>query len=136
MQFKAECVTKTSNKIIVFEERRSKLTLINDNEIELSKILIDGCQIKQGLRCDYMFLESDKENYIELKGHNLSHALLQIKKTIELCSENRKESPKRCFIICSRVPIASAAIQNLRLKFKKEYNSELMIVSSPYKFNL
>lgn len=136
MQFKKECVNITRNKIIVFEERRSKLAINNNDEKELSKVIIDGCQITEGIRCDNMLIESEKENYIELKGHDIGHAINQIKKTIELCSKDKQKYSKRCFIICTRSPLSAASIQNHSLVFKRDFNAELIIKSSPYSYNI
>jgi len=66
----------------------------------------------------------------------LSHGVRQIKKTIELCSSDVKNRIKRSFIICTRVPVSSAEIQNLRLKFKRDFNSDLIVKSSPHIYTL
>ncbi len=66
MHFKKECVDTTNDRIIVCQENKSRIAFLNEGQKEVSKIIIDGCQIQEGLRCDYLILEDDKENYIEL----------------------------------------------------------------------
>lgn len=133
---KEECTIINKNKLVVFQENKSKLIIENKDEVEGSKIIVDGCEITQGLRCDFMYLIKDTEFYIELKGQDLEHAIIQIKSTISKLSENPKKTKKKSFIICTRSPLSSASIQNLQVKFRKHYNSELIIKSTPYKFKI
>lgn len=133
---KAKCTSTNSNKLVVFEENKSKLTIENKHRVEASKIKVDGCQITDGLRCDFLYIINGLEVFIELKGQDLDHALKQIKTTIEQLSNEPKTHPKISFIICTRVPLSSTKIQNLRLKFKRDYSSDLVVQSSPYKCSL
>ena len=112
---------------------RSKLTLENINEVESESIKVDGCEINdKSIRCDFLHIAKNIEFYIELKGQDLEHALNQIKTTIKRLSNNKKLYPKKSYIICTRSPLTSTEIQNYKREFKKEYNSDLIIKSSPY----
>lgn len=128
----AKCRVTSKNKLFTFEEQRSKLTLQNKDEVESTKIHVDGCEITTGIRCDYLHLAKNIEMYIELKGQDINHAMEQIKSTITALSDNAKTQEKRCYIICTRVPLTSATIQIFKLKFKRDYNAELIIQSSPH----
>ena len=136
MEFKDKCITTTTNKRIVFKENRSKLTILNEEQKELSKIIIDDCQITDELRCDFILLEDDKENYIELKGHDLNYAIKQIKSTIQKLSDDSRRYPKRSFIICTRVTMTSTGIQNLQHEFRRKFDSDLIVKSTPYEYKL
>lgn len=133
---KEECTITNKNKLVVFQENRSKLIIENIDEVEGSKIIVDGCEITEGLRCDFMYLIKDIEFFIEVKGQHLDHAISQLKTTINKLSQNPKKAKKKSFIICTRSPLSSASIQNLQVKFRKNYNSELIIKSTPHKYKI
>lgn len=130
---KDECCITNTNKLVVFEEARSRLVIENKDEVKATKVTVDGCEITTGIRCDYMYLIKDSEIYIELKGQDIKHAIEQIEATIKKLSSNSKEQKKKSFVICTRSPLTSASIQNIRVKFRKHYNSEFIVKSSPYK---
>lgn len=132
----ANCRITNNNKIYVFSEKQSKLTLENSHEQLSTKIEVDGCEINDsGIRCDFMLIPPNQEFYIELKGQDIEHAIKQIERTIHLLSSDVKNKVKRSYIICSRSPLNSTAIQNYQYIFKKKFNSKLIIKSSPYKDN-
>lgn len=128
------CKTESSQKLFVFEEKKSKLTLENVDEVTSTKILVDGCEINdESIRCDYMLLAKGIEFYIELKGQDLAHAVNQIKATIKRLSNDLKNKNKKSYIICTRSPLSSTQIQNIKFDLLKNFNSDLQIKSSPYK---
>lgn len=133
---KEECTIRNNNKLIVFQENKSKLTIENKDEVEGCKIIVDGCEITEGLRCDFIYLIKDLELFIELKGQHLEHAIEQLKATINKLSQNPKTKKKKSFVICTRSPLSSASIQNLQVRFRKHYNSELIIKSTPFKYKI
>lgn len=133
---KEECKITNNNKIVIFEENRSKLIIENLDEENSTKIIVDGCQITEGIRCDFLYLIKGFEIFIELKGQDLEHALEQIKNTIIKLSVDPKKGKKKSFVICTRSPLNSATIQNLQVKFRRDYNSDLIIKSSPYKYKI
>jgi glycerophosphoryl diester phosphodiesterase len=129
----AKCRATSKNKIFVFEENRSKLVLNNINQIDSTKVKVDGCEINDtGIRCDFLHLIKDFEFYIELKGQDIEHAIAQIERTMKLLSADLKTIKKRSYIICTRSPLNSTAVQNHAFKFRKNYNSQLIIRSSPF----
>lgn len=129
---KAKCSTTNKNKLVVFQEMRSKLIIENKNQVTATKVEVDGCEITTGIRCDYLYLINDLELFIELKGQDIQHALEQLEATINKLSKDAKGQKKKSFIICTRSPLNSASIQNFRVKFRKRFNSHLIVKSSPY----
>jgi len=128
------CRIESSQKLFTFEERKSKLTLENVDEVVSTKIIVDGCEINDdSIRCDYMLLAKGIEFYIELKGQDLAHAVNQIKATIKRLSNDLKNKNKKAYIICTRSPLSSTQIQNIKFDLLKNFNSDLQIKSSPYK---
>ncbi|MDO6803940.1 hypothetical protein Q4595_15930 [Wenyingzhuangia sp. 1_MG-2023] len=128
------CKLISNQKIFVFEEQKSKLSLINKDEVESTQIKVDNCLIKDNsLKCDYMHLAKDIEFYIELKGQDINHAVKQLKSTFKQLSSNSKKSKKISYIICARTPLSATQILKLKREFKKDYNSKLEVKSSPFK---
>ena len=129
MTIPSECIEITKNKKIVFKENKSQIIFENQNSLKVEKIKVDGCAIKEGIKCDYMIkiAKLDLEIYIELKGKDIDHALKQLETTIKKLSENYLKKTKICFIISTRCPSMTAKIQNFKKKFKKNYNARLTI---------
>lgn len=128
-----KCRTTSKNKIFVFSEQRSQLTLKNKDEVSSIKIHVDGCEIDDdGIRCDYLHLAKEIEIYIELKGQDILHAMNQIKRTISLLGSTNKTQKRISYIICTRSPLASTEIQNFDRQFRSQFNSKLIVRSSPF----
>lgn len=128
---KKDCIVKTENKIIVFSENRSLLRVNNKDEKKLTKVIVDGCEITEGIRCDNMLFNDDFEYFIELKGTDVRHAFEQLRTSINKLSSNARRKPKICFVVTVRTPLSSASIQNARVKFRRDFNSQLIVKNSP-----
>jgi len=123
MEIKARCIDETTEKLIVCEEHKRKIVFINDKHSLVKKIEIDGCQITDGLRCDYLVMYDKIQNFIELKGKDLNHAFKQLIRSLELLGKG--DFTKNCYVITSRSPLSSAQIQNQRIIFKRKYKTYL-----------
>jgi hypothetical protein len=68
----AICRRNSNKKLFIYEEKRSKLTLENTNEVKSTSIIVDGCEINDHtIRCDFMHVAKNFERYIVLKGQDL-----------------------------------------------------------------
>ena len=126
------CRLTSKNKIFTFKEQRSELVLKNIDEVESTKVHVDGCEVTDGLRCDYLHLAKELEFYIELKGQDLEHAKKQLERTMNLLGAKSKQQKRVCYIICTRSPLASTQIQEWDREFRKKFNSKLVVKTSPY----
>lgn len=127
------CRTTSKNKIFTFQENRSALTLVNTDQVDSIRIVVDGCEIKDnGMKCDYLHIAKGIEMYIELKGQDLTRAIKQIERTMALLSANVQKEPKKGYIICTRSPLASTEIQSYDRMFRQKYNCKLIVKSSPF----
>tara|TARA_B100000378_G_C18035728_1_gene408983 strand:- start:56 stop:457 length:402 start_codon:yes stop_codon:yes gene_type:complete len=127
------CRKTSKQKIFVFKENKSKLTLINKDLVSSTAIQVDGCEINDNsIRCDFMHIAKEIEFYIELKGQDLKHAQEQLIATIKRLSSNYRKQKKISYIICTRSPLSSTEIQNIKREFKKNYNSKIEIKSTPH----
>lgn len=136
MKLKPNCTKEVNDKRIVFEEKNSKLTLFNNRKLNCKKIKVDGCQIVDGLRCDWALFNDELECYIELKGQDVKHAFKQLTETMKKLSAQPQKAPKLSFVICTRSPLATAEIQDMQLKFKRDYNSKLLVRSGDYEHSI
>ena len=125
MNYKKECVERSTNKKIVCEEHKRKIVFINNNKRVVEKIQVDGCQITDGIRCDCLVNFGKIQNFIELKGKNIKHAIEQLKRSIKILGQ--KDNQIMCYIISSRSPVSSAEILNLKLSLKREFKADLKI---------
>ncbi len=129
MDFKKECCQYIKASLIRCEENKRKIIFDNPNKKEVVVITVDGCQITDGIRCDFLVLEGSDEYFIELKGEDIKHAFEQLRRTISLLG-NKTCTKRNSFVISSRSPLSSAEIQNMRLLFRKHYQSDLLVKNS------
>ena len=111
----------------------------NRNQRNIRKIEIDGCVVKDdNLRCDWLIVDSnDTEHFVELKSkHRIFHGIDQIRNTINLLCSDKRDSARRSFLIHNRNPRYSGKIQNEKVKFENEFNSQLIVEKTPYTYDL
>lgn len=134
----SNCCTLSKKKVISFQDKGShrKMIFRNPSELEILEVHIDNCIIKgERIRCDFMLYIEEKndkfrENYIEIKGSDIEHAVNQITSTIDYLIENhktRKNTSRAGYIICSKYPSADTSSQSHKIKMRKKYNLDLTI---------
>ncbi len=126
MNFKNDCIEITKRSKIKCEGHKRKIIFKNLWQKSITKIKVDGCQITEGLKCDYLIIYKNYEYFVELKGHDLRHAFKQLIRTINLLGDNNCIE-RYSYVISSRSPLTSAEIQNYRIKFKRKYKSNLIV---------
>lgn len=82
----ARCVKTISDSLIVFSEKKSKITFVNPDHNIYRAIQVDGCVFndEDGQKCDKL-LESEEyadQYFVELKGGDSNKAVEQLKETI------------------------------------------------------
>lgn len=124
--FKKTCTKESTDKILTLEENKRKCVFLNPDRCPLTKVTVDGCQITDGAKCDYLVLDHyQNEYYVELKGKDLPHAIEQLEATIRQLSSPKKGIRKSAFIVASRHPSNDTSIQKTKALFKKKYQTEL-----------
>jgi hypothetical protein len=122
------CETHTRQPILVLQEARSRMVFANPARSDLRQVKVDGCLNIAGIKCDFLVISAtDVEHFVELKGADVRHAAAQLEATIGVASTAAKHSPKHSFIISTRCPLLTPEIQNLKARFKKHFNSSLII---------
>lgn len=122
------CVVLTKDSIIKFEENRRKISFLNPFAVMYKKVMVDGCAIKEGLKCDNLLTSGDEreEYFVELKGTDVIHAIAQLEETIKKIGEY--DCNRHSYVICTNVaPAYNTSVQAKQKLFKKQFNSELVI---------
>ena len=131
------CETVGTERRIVLREKRSAIVFLNPRRARIRKIVIDGCVIKDGPRCDHLLIDAvPVEHFVELKGSNVRHALDQLEATIKQVSTDAETAAKRAYVISTRCPLASPAVQAHQRRFKRTYNAALIIRASGFEVDL
>jgi hypothetical protein len=136
-----DCEEIESNRLIVREEKGKKITLLNQQKDDVKVVEVDGCEIVEGNRCDWLFVKIADENdndeiFVELKGSDIKHACLQIEKSIPQLTKNANKL-KHAIVVCSKVsPSINTTIQILKAKFKKHLKATLIIRQTQCCFDL
>jgi len=123
-----ECEVSTEKSIIVLKENKSQLVIRNSHNEKVRQVKVDGCAIKDGQRCDFLIIGSNNSEYfVELKGCDVEHAIKQLERTINILGSKIKSIKRYSIIISSRCPLLTPKIQKLKLHFRKNLMSELII---------
>lgn len=138
--FKDHCVEETDAPSIKFQERGKSIIFENDKRRKFQKIVVDGCQILDGARCDYLLVDkkTGDEYFVELKGMDVGHALEQLDRSIKQLSDLRnKTKTTRAFIISSSCsPRLTSKIQRYKKAWKCQYNASLDVKERHYKLSV
>lgn len=101
----AHCVEMRSDSLIVFSEKKSKITFENPNKNTYRAIQVDGCVFNaaDGHKCDNL-LESEEyadQYFVELKGGDSSKAVEQLKDTLERIPPRLAGAKRMAFAVFS-----------------------------------
>ena len=122
------CVTPTTDSQIKFEELRKKIIFLNPERHSYKRVKVDGCVLKDGLKCDDLLLSDDEheERYVELKGTDVMHAIEQLESTIMRLGEF--EECRHCYVVSTNVaPAFNTKIQQKKKYFKERYRASLEV---------
>ncbi len=137
-----ECTTIKSGKKITVGENNKKLFIINKSKVDVEKIKVDGCLIKNDKekKCDYIVCYEKKSQqkvyYVEFKGSKVKTGFIQLENTIIKTMKRFREYEKKCLVISSRVPKISTEIQRNKKKFKRDFKAELKIVNNQHTISI
>ena len=122
------CIHPTTDSNIRFEENRRKIIFQNPEKRRYLRVDVDGCTLREGMRCDKLLLSADEheERYVELKGTDVKHAITQLESTIDKLGEY--DDDRHSYVICTNVaPVLTTDIQKKQKHFKQTYHSDLVI---------
>ena len=122
------CISQTTDSQIRFEENKRKIIFLNPQRLPYKRVDVDGCTIKEGVRCDKLLLSADEreERYVELKGTDVMHAIDQLEETIKRLGEYTDN--RHAYVISTNVAPAINTKRQAKIKyFKENYCAELKI---------
>ena len=123
----AHCLTEVDHTIIKFTEKRSSFQVNNKNKRAVVRHKVDGCLITVGKKCDWLLVDklTGNEIYIELKGSDVDVALKQLCASVDVLGQ--KGTKKFGYIVCTRSPISSPAIQKMQKAVMKSHYLNLRV---------
>lgn len=133
----SSCIVETRESRIKFEENKRKIIFLNPGARPYKKVQVDGCAIRQGLKCDNLLVSGDEseERYVELKGKDVMHAVEQLEATIRELGQHAGN--RHAYIICTKVlPAYDTRIQGAQKMFRKQYNSALVVKANQLSVDL
>lgn len=129
MAIPQQCCEIKNYKVITLHENRSIFNFYNPNRKNVTCVVVDGCAIINGPKCDHLLIDANLvEHFVELKGSDVKHALLQLERSIEQLGVN---TPRYAFVVSTKCPMIGADIQRAKKKFKVKYDTNLIIKNSP-----
>ena len=118
--FKQACTWEVTDKLLVVKENKCKCVFSNPNQHLLTKIKVDGCQITDGIRCDYLILDHcHNEYFVELKGKDLPHAVEQLEASIQQLSAPNHTIKKKAILYQAVIPPMTLRYKELKLCSRK-----------------
>lgn len=134
------CEIQTTNKIIPLAEKGVSVHFHNDGQSQVRKIQIDGCHFNPGgqgstLCCDWLLIDSKLvHHFVELKGSDVNHAVLQLGNTISSLGLTKAPIDKKAYVITRSDSTRRTDIQKTKVKFQSDYKASLLIKRSGSQF--
>lgn len=101
----ARCVKLKSDSLIVFSEKKSKITFVNPEHNNYRTIQVDGCvfNAEDGHKCDNLLesVEYADQYFVELKGGDSNKAVEQLKDTIDKMQPRLSGAKRMAFAVFS-----------------------------------
>ena len=119
----ARCVKTTSDSLIVFSEKKSKITFENPDHSTYRAIQVDGCvfNAEDGHKCDNLLesVEYADQYFVELKGGDSNKAVEQLKDTIDKMQPRLSGAKRMAFAVFSNTcPKNDTKRQAIEKKFR------------------
>lgn len=138
MKIPCACIRQTSNPLIVFKEKKAKITFQNTEHKEYQHITVDGCVIKEGNKCDFLLVSNEygDQYFVELKGEDVNHAVEQLEASMELLLDKRKNIIHKAFVVSSNSGMKINTHRQVIEKRFKNKGVDLVFFHSQSKYKL
>lgn len=127
------CSDRGSDPVISRTENGRTFRIRNAGRGKVAVVRVDGCLIRDGERCDYLFELGDDRHcavYVELKGADIAKAVRQLEATMAQLTERHRRATRVCHVVASRVPRAGPAIQILKRGFYRSHGVHLHVATT------
>ena len=117
------CIEKTSNPLIVFKEKKAKITFLNTTRKEYQRVTVDGCVIREGNKCDFLLVSNEygDQYFVELKGEDVNHSVEQLETSMEQLMDKRNNIIHKAFVVSSN---AGMKIDTHRQAIEKRFKNK------------
>lgn len=97
-----ECVERVNHPFVTVRENGRRASFNNPANQPYDKVHVDGCLIKDGIRCDWIVRqEGIGAVAIELKGADVMHACRQLDRTRQHPAAQPYLSPRLAYLVVS-----------------------------------
>jgi hypothetical protein len=107
--------------------------IINNKNTDLTKLQIytvDGCLVKEGIRCDYLIFPNDTSAvFSELKGADVEHGIAQLEQSLSDLKNDVEGRQKYALLVATRCPLAQSDVLKEQTRFRRKLGCELRIRS-------
>lgn len=133
-----KCTSRIYSSKIKLEENKRKAVFNNPNKDAYEITKVDGCAIKEGVRCDYFITNmSTASVFVELKGCDLSHASQQLLATAQHKSIKPLVKGKLGFlVICSKFPRFDTSVIKAKIECARKYKAGFHVVCRHGEFDI
>lgn len=135
------CLDNGAVRIKVLRDRvggDSTVRIRNENTplSNLKVYLVDDCLIREGIRCDYLFLPNEAAAvFVELKGTDVSRGLSQLGRSISVLLNEVEDRALFAVLVVTRCPIAQSNIAVAQDRFFRQHKCRLVVRSRVYSCN-
>jgi hypothetical protein len=132
------CTKMVNHSKIKVEENKRK-AIFNNPLNELYEVsIVDGCLVKEGIRCDSLVTKKDCLSVlIELKGTNVQHACNQLFAAVSHPNVNPLIDKKVGFlVICSKYPKFDTFVRKAKDRAAKQFRSGFHVVCNQGTFDI
>lgn len=132
------CTQTVSHSRVKVEENKRKAVFINDTRDEFKISEVDGCLIRQGVRCDKLVSKVGVASVlVELKGCDVSHACEQLfESAVHLSVKPLLEKSMGFLVICSRVPRFDGFVVKAKQRAAKQFKAGFHVVKNQGEFDI
>lgn len=127
------------SKIVTAENGKSYVLLLSPPK-ECAVYPLDGKIHTPGRKCDKLVLVQDDDIslavFVELKGHDIIHAIDQLEATLKLEQFSRahtRNKPIRARIVtngCGPASSSKKTLSDAKIRFEKNYNCDLRVIKT------
>lgn len=119
-----KCVEETTAAKITLEDVGKSVAFLNPKRRSVLKILIDGCQIRDGNKCDFLLTcrKPSVAHFVEIKGKSkVGHSIDQFIDTINnrAIQDNTKGLKRYCWLITPIAPLLTTIYQDWKIRLRE-----------------
>lgn len=134
-----KCSVETKVSKVKVSEKGKQAVFLNPKNETFITTKVDGCLIEASTACDWLVTKNNIGSVlVELKGCDVSHALVQVKESLEKLKKKGMLQPKSAaLIVCKNPPnhpAFNSKLQRIKQELSKKYRAPLHVISGNYEY--